>query len=630
MSSVGLASRQSINEYLPEDRSGVTQDEKWASPESLDMDVALFVSPLRIPVSIANHCPNETVNGDSVTKMWQGQPPYGGTFATGATIPSIQQFLSWRLPPNRRTRVDGCVASDWLMAMQQAAGAKVVNYTSDSNQNNSCGVPAAVWLNTTCRAVDDLASNNQNSYRRYCNKELFPSNLLTFNVNTPVNGKWVMNEEREAMIYRPEWLLDFELDFYFMYDPLADAAEKDFGRKKPPGGDFVSVSDPVICGALQQTAPCVQQQLFAGKLDFRGQQSGDNAETVANGGVGLHQLPASDPALMTSLEVVIDIEATVQVVKRANPQLWPKDEAFLRRILNCNVAGNASTADMDWCVDHGIRNPVFPYNVDLQGALSEVTIASDSALSLMPGIVYTIDVTISIQPMYVSGFWANIPALDDSHIATWQIETPKVKVTQQKLGFNMRNQGQVRVRLTVDSQARRLQTKNVKALFDLLTDAGSWAGLFGLAAITTGAYLYVLSPWGKLTARDEYDLKQDRVVKSEKEISKNREEAVDWIATRLEEIHGKRIDRMKVRRKIVEATSTVGRLRKTPLKDLVQDADYKEQANLPDHILAIIEEATKPFQRLAGDEDWNAELLEAAAAACLSPRSVTSMQGGLA
>lgn len=613
MTSIGLANRQKVFEYLPGDRSGPTQDENWNSPASIDIDVGLFISPLRKTVSVEHFCPVQSISNDPVTRMWSSGGPYGGAFANTSlakTNPAIQDFLSWRIPANRRTTTTDCASEDWLKALQVSRGTpkEQVTYTSENAKNLTCGIPDSVF-GDTCLQISDLSTRYPNRFRSFCNTELFPSSQFDFTVRTPLNGKWVMQEARDpSATYTPEWQLDQLLTFFFTWDQLAEDAEAAFMAKSPAGGDFMQLTDPEICASLQQTAPCVQQQLYAGKLTYKGTHSGDNFKTTTNAGVGLHQLPASTPALMMRIELALDVEATVALVKRAQPSMWPSDEARLRQILNCNVQPNNMDATL--CQGLGVSTPIFPYIIDLQGALSEVSIAADSSLSLKPGQIYTVDVMISIQSVFLMNFWAGIPGLDDSHIATWKVEVTRVKLTSADLGFNQRSQSQVRARITIDAGARRLLNRPETTAVDALTAAGSWNGLWGIAAGLVGTIAGALAVWGSLGPNAADDLHNIAIADYEKELEARRAKAVETITKELEEKYKDydlKIDPDKVRRFIVTQPETSHIRQETRLADLADSKDEAakgaEQDKLvPDALKEILGRVDDTIRRLGGQE----------------------------
>ncbi|CAE8596260.1 unnamed protein product [Polarella glacialis] len=92
------------------------------------------------------------------------------------------------------------------------------------------------------------------------------------------------------------------------------------------------IKDEVICASYGKSAPCVEQQIYTGKILYKGQHSGDNAKVTSNAGIGLHQMPSSDPVLLPHVELAMDIEATVKLVMRGSPQYWPSDEKLLRKV----------------------------------------------------------------------------------------------------------------------------------------------------------------------------------------------------------------------------------------------------------------------------------------------------------
>lgn len=151
-------------------------------------------------------------------------------------------------------------------------------------------------------------------------------------LSIPLNGKWVFAESRRpGSLYKPEWMLDTLTSYYFTWDSTAEETEKLFSKNAPAGGDVQLMEDDALCAARGLKTPCPIDVLYTGKILFKGQHSGDSKKVLETTGVSLAHLPASSPTVQPLLEIHMDAERTVELIRRGRPRWWSGAQATGRR-----------------------------------------------------------------------------------------------------------------------------------------------------------------------------------------------------------------------------------------------------------------------------------------------------------
>eukprot|EP00439_Symbiodinium_sp_Y106_P064903 s701_g10.t1 len=298
-------------------------------------------------------------------------------------------------------------------------------------------------------------------------------------LSIPLNGKWVFAESRRpGSLYKPEWMLDTLTSYYFTWDSTAEEreivhavyseshstqeTEKLFSKNAPAGGDVQLMEDDALCAAR-----------------------GDSKKVLETTGVSLAHLPASSPTVQPLLEIHMDVERTVELIRRGRPRWWPLDEDMTREILQCN-ARSYWRQHREACQKRG-------------EAMADVTAARDKSITLQPGYVYTVDVDM----------WGTV------RISTFYVEVESARVYSQVLSFKERNQAQVRLKFKLSDKAKALLKQPVLGWVDLASQSGAWFGIWGLASVILSTFYSSLRMWGDLGPKDgeiTLDEYQDRRV----------------------------------------------------------------------------------------------------------------------
>jgi len=611
LSPVGLGGREKINEYKPKDRSGVTQDEKWESPEQMDIDVSLFVVPVAQEVTAERLCPSLGKDEDPVREMWKGDgntDGYGGNFIVQSM--EMKQFKRWRIPADRRMKLVSCETADWLEEKVKERAESLGEefspeenvYTSANMKDSDCGLPDEFWKSFGCKSMESLSEDHSDQFRASCNRELFPAKAMKYEVEVPFNDKWIQGEERtESFFYKPEWILDFATVYYFTYDKTAEETENAFASKAPAGGDVLITNDTLYCEAHGMPAPCPQSMLYAGKMVFRGQSSGDNKQVLEKTGVTLSQLPASSPAMVPRLTLHLDIDRTVDLIMRGKPQWWPEPEKT-REILKCNDAMYNNDENLDniqtRCRELGIATPPFPYTVDLEDAMAAISSAQDQALSILPGYIYTIDIVLNLQPHYEEDMFGT------RLLKTFIISLSSVKGSKGEMSFNHRNQASFRVKFALNNNVRGLLQRPVMPWLSLLTQAGAWMGMWGMAGLMLSMTFKGLRMWGDVGPDDPGSLMDSMQDNHMRKCELRRKKAARKIKEDLEReyrFYNIKVDLEKVLTLLVDPPSTKGLREQVKLVDVLKDAN--RNAGLHDHISSVLGEVRVQMNKQEDDSE---------------------------
>jgi hypothetical protein len=439
---------------------------------------------------------------------------------------------------------------------------------------------------------------------RYCNMELFPRAQFNYTVSQPLNGKWILAEDKSYDM-RPEWMLDFDNVYHYTWDALADMTEKAFKSKQPPDGDWVLVYDNHTCNQRckkrvnghceeQVMAPCMENRVYAGKMLYMGQHSGDNVETLETTDLALHQIPASIPTNRPTMDVMLDVESTMELIKRSAPVYWPQEDEMLRLVLECNVEETYKTKADECKKKVGLKMPVFPFEVKLQEAVSGVSSAKDSGLFLKPGVLYTFWISLSMSPKYVTDFWGK------TVIQTWNMVSDTY-VTEQQLQANEKQQSRMRVQLTVNKQSTQLFWQYQYSIFMFMTSAGAWAGIWGIGLGFLGTIFKHLKPFGFLGPLDGDAVPESKQEVFEGKLADLKEKAAKRIKVGIEsQYDGVVVDEDKVRALIVESTSSKQAFKEVKLKELFKFTNEDPMANLPDHVVELLDGIAGPAENRPG------------------------------
>eukprot|EP00931_Biecheleriopsis_adriatica_P069437 TRINITY_DN4328_c0_g1_i1.p1 TRINITY_DN4328_c0_g1~~TRINITY_DN4328_c0_g1_i1.p1 ORF type:complete len:283 (-),score=53.66 TRINITY_DN4328_c0_g1_i1:190-1038(-) len=275
----------------------------------------------------------------------------------------------------------------------------------------------------------------------------------------------------------------------------------------------------------------------------------------------------------------MDVEATVAAALRGEPQYWPSDEKKLREVLNCNEqAYHAQNSRR--CNRLGVASAAFPFEIDLQEAMGDVTSASDSYVTLLPGEVTVISVVVDVYPRYDKGLWGDIT------LSTFFVAVDSVKAYKQVLPFNQRNQANIRVKFSVNKAKRALLKQPKTSFVDFLNLGGSWVGLWGLAGLLLSSIYKGLKMFGHLGPKDGDIVGDSAQDLHNEEMQMKREKAAKQIKDALEERYreyGIEVDLQKVHEHLVDVPGTRNVQKTIPLSTVLKDTDIR--AGLPDFVL---------------------------------------------
>jgi len=596
ISTIGIADRAKEAEYLPENRAGITQDEKWESPEHVTMDVAMFIVPDMQEIDATRLCPSQMEPGDPVTMMWnKSSEGFGGIWHL-ETDSVLKEVKSWRIPPDRRMKVlsSECESVDWLESEQRHD--KPDGFVPYKN-NASCHgkISEKVWNETRCKSMTALFEKFPNMYRKTCNTELFPAKVLKFTTRTPLNAKWIMHQSREeGFEYAPLYQLDSSINYYFTWDPMADETESNFKKNEPPTGDHRLIYDEAKCAMKNMPnepgktyAPCVERVVYAGKMMYMGEHMGDNYRTIASGnpGLALHQMPATPPTLSPTISVDIDVERTIKVVTRSEPQNWPLEEDTLRQLLLCQrTTYFASHGTI--CKELKVDKAIFPFEIDLSAAMKHVSVANDGTVPLRPMEQYVFAITLGVFPTYKVDVWGS------SQISQWSVEVRDLSVSKLTMPFNQRNQNKVRFKIQFDTSVQQRIMQPVMTVPIFIALLGGLMGFWEIGILCLGLYVSILKPFGLIGPLSADAVPEGQMEKFNQKIDKRRAKNGHILYKRLKEKHpGQKIDKEKLSRLILEQTDTCNLLKNTPIDDLLQKSGVDELTQgLPEHVTMLIQQ----------------------------------------
>lgn len=595
LSPISIGGRSKPNEYLPSDRSKPTQDEKWEQPSKVDIDVAIFITLVHQKVEKYTLCPQYAMHEDPVTAMWQSDgnaAGYGGNFL--ANSPEMIAFKKWRVPQDRRITVTDCDTYDYFEELMKDKAARSGQeffapdniYTSENLINPDFCIPDEVWVNTSCEEMTTLQASYRDQYRVACNRELFASSEMRYTINMPLNDKWIQAESRRpGSVYKPEWIVDTMQSYFFTWDSTAEETEKIFSNNAPAGGDVQLSYDERLCAARDQKAPCPVPVLYTGKTLYKGEHSGNNRKVLEKTQMSLNHLPASSPTIVPVVEILMDIDRTVKLVKRGRPQWWPSDEQKLREVLQCNVK-TYYEENRNRCRDLGVdQQPAFPFQIDLEEAMSDVTSARDRSMTLQPGYAHSIDVSLAVIPLYVKDM------LGSTSIATFYVEVEAVRVYKQALGFRERNEAQVRVKFRLSEKAKALMKQPVMPWANFLSQAGAWFGIWGIASVVLSGLYKTFKMWGDLGPRDGELTQEEYQAQHEEKIDFKKKRAARKIKAQLEEAfsdRGLQVSYQKVYDLLVQPSSTTGLRSQVLLSQVLKGTD--PLVDLPEQVVSLLGE----------------------------------------
>ncbi|CAE7230650.1 unnamed protein product [Symbiodinium sp. CCMP2592] len=450
----------------------------------------------------------------------------------------------------------------------------------------TCGIPDDAWINTSCQDLQSLRADYKDQYRVSCNQELFASSTMRKTLSIPLNGKWVSAESRRpGSLYKPEWMLDTLTSYHFTWDSTAEETEKLFSKNAPAGGDVQLMEDDALCASRGLKTPCPIDVLYTGKILYKGQHSGDNKKVLEKTGVSLAHLPASSPAVQPLLEIHMDVERTVELIRRGRPRWWPLDEDMTREILQCN-ARSYWRLHREACQKRGVvQQPAFPFAVDLEEAMADVTAARDKSITLQPGYVYTVDVVAAVIPLYVKDMWGTV------RISTFYVEVESARVYSQVLSFKERNQAQVRLKFKLSDKAKALLKQPVLGWVDLASQSGAWFGIWGLASVILSTFYSSLRMWGDLGPKDGEITLDEYQAKHEKKLELLKRKAARRIKVQLEKAYqqyGISVSLQKVSDLLVEPSQSKNLRKKVLLKEVLKDSN--PLADLPAHVANLLGE----------------------------------------
>jgi hypothetical protein len=151
--------------------------ENFPSPGLLDLDVAMFILPLRTPLK--KLCP-----------VIMKAPPEKNNFID-------DQHKDWRAVSDRSTLVTAC---DEIKAFDREG---------------------------SCHTSDDLKAQFPDRYRAACSVDLAPAYIGVFNVSVPLNLKFAMTK-KPLDKQDPEWYLDVQTLFSFGFERALLDVEEEF------------------------------------------------------------------------------------------------------------------------------------------------------------------------------------------------------------------------------------------------------------------------------------------------------------------------------------------------------------------------------------------------------------------
>jgi len=341
--------------------------------------------------------------------------------------------------------------------------------------------------------------------------------------------------------------------------------------------------------------------VYTGKTLYKGVSSGDNRKVLENTGLSLSQLPATNPTMLPVLTLHLDIDRTVELVMRGAPQWWPSKEQKVRDVLECNDATYNNEDNPDFqrkCRKLDIASPIFPYSVDVEDGVAEISNAEDQAITLVPGEVYVLDVILNFQPQYHEDMFGT------RTLKTFVMSLNSVKGYKTALSFEHRNEARFRVKFTLNNNARALLVRPVMPWLLLLAQMGAWMGLWGMTGFLLSTCFKQLKLWGHVGPDDPGLLMDSLQEMHDRKCELMRKKAARKLKANLENEYRQyniKVDIEKVAALLVDPPSTKGLLQSVRLVDVLKEHD--PNAGLHDHITSVLGEV-----RLQMNKDDDSEL----------------------
>lgn len=256
--------------YKPKDRHLPTTPEPFKSASNLKAELALFMSPKRLPLVA---------------------PPGSSASAEVALCPDPKQGGHYSLPQSPQTPA----AEKYTDRILKIAGCS-----------------KRVLGDSGC--VNSTALLKKGEFRKQCTKDMPPTGEAEVTVVQPLNYRWKSGLGSSGTVMDKEIKVDVLTAFQFTYDTDAAAAEKEFAASLPVGSDIGS--DPL------------SRSMFSGSLDYRGPGGGHatrvhptGVSRAVNGGILEAPLPANPPYLTTTITLKANTDVSVSLLKEWRQQL---------------------------------------------------------------------------------------------------------------------------------------------------------------------------------------------------------------------------------------------------------------------------------------------------------------------
>jgi hypothetical protein len=408
--------RDAAATYFPKDRhTDQNPMEKYDSPSVIDLDVAMFVVPER--TAYADLCPDLPITGERLRNVFTKSA--GSSSQAGLTAQLQTYWGQW---------------------------------TADRNMNLSGSCSVVSFDDSECISKRELSTLSADKYRRYCVSEMHATKELQFLVKIPLSGYWQMPSARmENQKHKPEWTLDFQMEYQFNYDKNFLNVEKEYMAR---GGDYISGSP----------------RYWAAEALIKGETACTNT-TLAQCDWGI---PANPPTFYPSLEILIDKDKTKDIHTNAHPRYWPSDWSTMEEVLET--------------LDYAI--------VEMQTSIRALTNTEDSGIPLIPNQKIVMHITWILNPVY------KVDKLGGTVLNSWLQSVKAIDVSYGASDYVERSQTTMRIIFDIDATSERLFEQYAYSLADFLTDLGSWMGLFGMGALIVSRWQKWTKPFGSITTKD--------------------------------------------------------------------------------------------------------------------------------
>jgi hypothetical protein len=326
---------------------------------------------------------------------------------------------------------------------------------------------------SVCTTLEGLREKSRNRYRLLCTSSLRPRKVLTSTTAVPVSLKWKLPDEARDDGTRnlPEFTADVESIFHLGYNDQVMEVEKAY-----------------MSSASSQEAG--ERILWAGATAVHGHAECD-ADEVWECDAGM---PANVPVVIPTISVELNMDRTVETLLATKPLHWPTDPDELDQLLHQK------------------------FKVGLSQAISAATNTEDGGMSLHPQTRYLIEVSMRIDAIYKSDHFGRMK------INRWAFSVDAVKTEQQKLDYAARSQAMIRYKLHLLPGSQRIQDKYAYDFNDLVTDSGSWAGIWGLGLTLLATWQSYALPFGSCGGGDaEAEQQESTRKKFEKKLKK-----IEW------------------------------------------------------------------------------------------------------